>query len=172
MCYRWSLQEKGLTVTVTLRPATCWTSCCRSRRTLTQAQDLPPQAPWAQDRAQVQVLDRAQDQDQAVERRRVELLAAEQVSTVLLNMHDVCYIFTGWNKNVTFVLYVLLNQGAATPVNTLAVLTLWNMIPRPRPNLRHEAKSALKAASHSPRCHRKERGSISSNTSSRSLSGF
>lgn len=96
-------------MTVTPRPATCWTSCCRSRRILTQAQDLPPQAPWAQDRARVQVLDRAQDRDQAVECRRVELLAAERVSTVLLNMHDVCYIFTGWNKNVTFISYALLN---------------------------------------------------------------
>lgn len=96
-------------MTVTPRPATCWTSCCRSRRTLTQAQDLPPQAPRARDRARVQVLDLGQDRDQAVERQRVELLAAEQVSTVLLNMHDVCYIFSGCNKNVTFVLYLLLN---------------------------------------------------------------
>lgn len=109
LCYRWSLQEKGLTVTVTPHPATCWTSCCRSRRTLTQAQDLPPQAPWARDRALVQALDLAQDRDQAVECQQVELLAAEQVSSVLLNMHDVCYIYTAWNKNVTFVLYVLLN---------------------------------------------------------------
>lgn len=97
-------------MTVTPRPATFWTSCCRSRRILTQAQDLPPQAPWAQDRARVQVLDRAQDRDQAVERRRVELLAAEQVSAMLLNMHDMCYIFTGWNKNVTFISYALLNR--------------------------------------------------------------
>lgn len=133
---RWSLQEMGLKVTVTPHPATCWTSCCRSRRTPTPGQDQPPLAPWAQGQA----LDQAQDWDQAataVVHQLVERLAAE--------------------------------QGAATPANTLAVLTLWNTTLRPKP--RREVKEALRVASRRPRSHPKAREIISSNLFSRSLSG-
>lgn len=62
---------------VTHHPVTCWTSCCRSRRTHTLGLDQPPLALWAlgQDR------DRDRDQDvTAVGLQRVEPLAAEQVS--------------------------------------------------------------------------------------------
>lgn len=67
----------GLTVMVTPRPATYWTSYCR--RTPTPAPDQPPQAQWAQDPP----LDRAQDPAQAVTAvvpQLVEPQAAEQVS--------------------------------------------------------------------------------------------
>lgn len=60
-------------------PVTSWIFCCRSRRTLTPAQDQLPLAPWARGRA----LDQVQDQVQAamaVVPQQVELLAAEQVS--------------------------------------------------------------------------------------------
>lgn len=80
MCCRWSVQEKALTATVTPPRATCWTFCYRSRRTPTPAPDLPPLAPWAQDRAPDLAPDQAQDQVQAVEHQPVEPLAAEQVS--------------------------------------------------------------------------------------------
>lgn len=87
-----------LTAMVTPHPATCWTSCCRSRRTPTPALDQPPLAPWAQDQALDQVQDLAQDQARAVVHQLVELLAAEQVSIVhsgmtrtFLPSGDLCY---------------------------------------------------------------------------------
>lgn len=70
----------ALTVMVTPHPATCWTSCCRNRRTRTLAPDQPLQARWDLDQGQVQALDLAQDQAQAVVHQLVELRAAEQVS--------------------------------------------------------------------------------------------
>lgn len=80
----------GLTAMVTPHPATCWTSCCRSRRTPTPAPDQPPLAPWAQDRAPDQAPDRAQDQAQGVVHQLVELLAAEQVSRTPMLDNSVC----------------------------------------------------------------------------------
>ncbi len=80
----------GLTAMVTPHPATCWTSCCRNRRTPTPAPDQLPLAPWAQDRAQDRDQDRDQDRAQGVAHQLVELLAAEQVSrgTLMFNKSD------------------------------------------------------------------------------------
>lgn len=69
----------GLTAMAIHHPMTSWIFCCRSRRTLTPAQDPLPLAPWARDRALDQVQDRVQAA-MAVVPQRVELLAAEQVS--------------------------------------------------------------------------------------------
>lgn len=68
----------GLRVTETPHPATCWTSCYRSRRTPTLGPDQPPLAPWAQGQAPDQAQDWAQAATAVV--HLVERLAAEQVS--------------------------------------------------------------------------------------------
>lgn len=68
-----------LTAMATPRPVTCWTSCCRSRKTPTLALGRPPRAPWAQGQALDQGRDRARAATAAAP-QPVELLVAEQVS--------------------------------------------------------------------------------------------
>lgn len=62
----------------------CWTSFCKSRKTLTLAPDLPPLALWVLAHGLDRVQDRDQDQVQAVEHQQVELQVAEQVRTLTI----------------------------------------------------------------------------------------